>query len=46
LSRQAAQVRLDDPAGALALFKSNSLAGLALFLALIAGAWAGPQGLF
>lgn len=46
LSRQAAQVRLDDPAGALALFKSNSLAGLTLFLALIAGAWAGPQGLF
>ncbi|MDP3383613.1 MAG: UbiA family prenyltransferase, partial [Phenylobacterium sp.] len=46
LSRQAAQVRLDDPAGALALFKSNSLAGLALFLALSAGAWAGPQGLF
>ncbi|MDO8902816.1 MAG: 4-hydroxybenzoate octaprenyltransferase [Phenylobacterium sp.] len=46
LSRQAAQVRLEDPAGALALFKSNSLAGLALFLALMAGAWGGPQGLF
>lgn len=46
LSRQAAQVRLEDPAGALALFKSNSLAGLALFVALVAGAWGGPQGLF
>lgn len=46
LSRQAAQVRVEDPAGALALFKSNSLAGLALFLALAAGAWGGPQGLF
>ena len=46
LSRQAAQVRVEDPAGALALFKSNSMAGLALFLALAAGAWGGPQGLF
>lgn len=46
LSRQAAQVRVEDPAGALALFKSNSLAGVALFLALAAGAWGGPQGLF
>ncbi|MDP2214149.1 4-hydroxybenzoate octaprenyltransferase [Phenylobacterium sp.] len=46
LSRQAAQVRLEDPAGALALFKSNPVAGLALVLALVAGAWGGPQGLF
>ncbi|WP_333585332.1 4-hydroxybenzoate octaprenyltransferase [Phenylobacterium sp.] len=46
LSHQAARVRLDDPQGALALFKSNPLAGLALFLALAAGAWGGPQGLF
>ncbi|HMO43050.1 MAG TPA: hypothetical protein PKB04_06950, partial [Phenylobacterium sp.] len=46
LSHQAARVRLDDPQGALGLFKSNPLAGLALFLALAAGAWGGPQGLF
>ena len=46
LSNQAAKVRLEDPVGALALFKSNPVAGLALFLALAAGAWTGPQGLF
>jgi len=46
LSHQAAKVRLDDPQGALTLFKSNAVAGLALFLALAAGAWGGPQGLF
>ncbi len=39
LSRQAAQLRISDPAGALALFKSNALAGLMLFLALAAGVW-------
>jgi 4-hydroxybenzoate polyprenyltransferase len=39
LSRQAAQLRTGDPAGALALFKSNALAGLLLFLALAAGVW-------
>ncbi|WP_419253947.1 4-hydroxybenzoate octaprenyltransferase [Caulobacter sp. ErkDOM-YI] len=39
LSRQAAALRLDDPAGALKLFKSNTLAGLVLFLALVAGLW-------
>lgn len=39
LSRQAATLRLDDPAGALKLFKSNTLAGLVLFLALVAGLW-------
>jgi 4-hydroxybenzoate polyprenyltransferase len=36
---QALQLRIDDPARALALFKSNSLAGLLLFAALIAGRW-------
>jgi 4-hydroxybenzoate polyprenyltransferase len=39
LSRQAARLRLDDPAGALALFKSNTHAGFVLFLALVAGMW-------
>jgi len=39
LSRQAARLRLDDPAGALALFKSNTHAGFVLFLALVAGLW-------
>lgn len=39
LSRQAAALRLDDPAGALALFKSNTHAGFVLFLALAAGMW-------
>ena len=46
LSNQAAKVRVEDPEGALALFKSNPVAGLLLFLALAAGAWLGPQGLF
>ncbi len=39
LARQARRLRLSDPAGALALFKSNTTAGAILFLALIAGAW-------
>jgi 4-hydroxybenzoate polyprenyltransferase len=39
LSRQAAAVRLDDPVGALKLFKSNNVAGLVLFAALVAGLW-------
>ncbi|WP_426011214.1 4-hydroxybenzoate octaprenyltransferase [Caulobacter sp. DWR2-3-1b2] len=39
LSRQAAALRMDDPVGALALFKSNTHAGFVLFLALVAGAW-------
>jgi 4-hydroxybenzoate polyprenyltransferase len=39
LSRQAAAIRLDDPAGALKLFKSNQLAGLILFAAFVAGVW-------
>jgi 4-hydroxybenzoate polyprenyltransferase len=41
LSRQARGLRLDDPAGALRLFKSNRDAGLLLFLGLIAGLWPG-----
>jgi 4-hydroxybenzoate polyprenyltransferase len=38
LMLQARRVRVDDPARALALFKSNALAGLVLFLAFAAGA--------
>jgi len=37
LSRQAARLDLDDPAGALDLFRSNAVAGLILFAALAAG---------
>ena len=39
LSRQAQRLRVDDPAGALALFKSNTWAGVVLFVALVAGMW-------
>lgn len=38
-SRQAAKLKLDDPAGALALFKSNTVAGGLLVVAMIAGMW-------
>ena len=38
LCSQARRVRIDDPARALKLFKSNSWAGLLLVLALVAGA--------
>jgi len=41
LSRQAQKLDIRDGTGALALFKSNSLAGLLLFLALAAGVWRG-----
>ena len=44
LSRQAARLDVTDGAGALGLFKSNALAGLLLFIALVAGMWAGPAG--
>ena len=37
LSRQAARLDMGDPTGALALFRSNALAGLILFAALAAG---------
>jgi 4-hydroxybenzoate polyprenyltransferase len=39
LTWQVRCLRLGDPALALALFKSNTLAGLILFAALAAGAW-------
>jgi 4-hydroxybenzoate polyprenyltransferase len=39
LSRQAQKLDVADPAGALALFKSNTLAGLILFCAFAAGLW-------
>jgi 4-hydroxybenzoate polyprenyltransferase len=39
LARQAQRLRIDDPKGALALFKSNTWAGLLLFAALAAGLW-------
>jgi 4-hydroxybenzoate polyprenyltransferase len=39
LARQPTRLRLDDPAGALAIFNSNTVAGLLLVLALVAGAW-------
>ena len=42
LSRQAARTDINDGPLALALLKSNNLAGLLLFLALAAGAWKGP----
>jgi len=38
LAWQARNVRVNDPAGALKLFKSNTLAGLLLFAACLAGA--------
>ena len=39
LLRQPLRLKLDDPAGALALFKSNRDAGLILFVALVDGLW-------
>jgi 4-hydroxybenzoate polyprenyltransferase len=39
LAWQARRLRLDDPAGALALFRSNTAAGAILFAALALGAW-------
>ena len=39
LTWQARRLRMDDPAAALGLFKSNTLAGLLLFAAIIAGHW-------
>lgn len=41
LAWQALRLRVNDPIGALALFKSNALAGLILFCAVIAGLWSG-----
>ena len=45
LSRQASKLDIADPAGSLALFKSNSWAGLLLAVALALGAWK-PGGVF
>lgn len=42
LSRQAARLDVRDGVAALALFKSNSLAGLLLVIAMTAGMWDGP----
>ncbi|HEX6858732.1 MAG TPA: 4-hydroxybenzoate octaprenyltransferase [Caulobacteraceae bacterium] len=42
LSRQAQRLDVTDPKGALALFKSNTWAGLLLFCALAAGLWMPP----
>jgi 4-hydroxybenzoate polyprenyltransferase len=39
LSRQAQRLDVGDPQGALALFKSNSWAGVLLFAAIVAGSW-------
>jgi 4-hydroxybenzoate polyprenyltransferase len=39
LVRQCSRIRLDDPARALAIFKSNRDAGLILFAAFALGAW-------
>jgi 4-hydroxybenzoate polyprenyltransferase len=39
LAWQARRLRLDDPALALRLFRSNTLSGAILFAALVAGAW-------
>ena len=41
LLRQPLRLKLDQPTGALALFKSNTLSGALLFLAIAAGAWRG-----
>jgi 4-hydroxybenzoate polyprenyltransferase len=40
---QARRLKVDDPALALALFKSNRDAGLLLLVAILAGAWHAPQ---
>ena len=46
LGLQARRLRIDDPTGALGLFKSNRDAGLILVLALLAGHWGAPARLF
>ena len=43
---QSRRLRVDDPAAALTLFKSNRDAGLVLFLAMMAGSWHAPARLF
>ena len=39
LVRQPLRLKLDDPAGALALFQTNTRSGFILFLAIAAGFW-------
>ena len=39
---QASRLRMNDPIGALGLFKSNTLAGLTMFIAIVAGHWRAP----
>lgn len=46
LSWQAKRLRLDDPMGALAIFKSNRDAGLIALAGLVAGLWPGAAGAF
>jgi 4-hydroxybenzoate polyprenyltransferase len=46
LGIQARRLRIDDPIGALVLFKSNRDAGLILVIALVAGHWGAPAWLF
>jgi 4-hydroxybenzoate polyprenyltransferase len=46
LIAQSRRLRIDDPIGALRLFKSNRDAGLILLAALIAGLWRAPAQLF
>ena len=41
LLRQPFRLKLDNPAGALKLFRSNALCGLLLFLAIVEGFWRG-----
>jgi 4-hydroxybenzoate polyprenyltransferase len=41
LLRQPQRLKLDNPAGALKLFKSNALCGLLLFIAIVEGFWRG-----
>jgi len=43
LSRQAAALKIDDPVGALKLFKANAAAGILLFAALAFGSWQGSN---
>jgi 4-hydroxybenzoate polyprenyltransferase len=42
LLRQPLGLKLDDPAGALALFRTNTLSGLLLFVAIATGFWRWP----
>lgn len=43
---QSRRLRVDDPAGALVLFRANRDAGLVLFMAMMAGSWHAPARLF